>query len=404
MKWCWKALVGCGMLIGGGLHGPQPLAAQGAAEAVTPAGATASARTAEAPWTVLPGGLRWVEAGPPEAAEAALECWVPAGSGVRGGQAAAATAMALLAALRARLPPPVRVDVELTTTHVRYDVWLPATAAADAAFQLLDVLTTCPVGDGGAVLPAPRWLHEAGIGPWLAAAPPGEPMDAVAFHRRHYRLDAMVLVVATQAAPGLVRETLADRLSSRLKAPVEAAKPPLASQGVPDAGASAAGRPVAAGRWAWLAVEGPPPEAYAAAAALAVAGEVLGGRLGGGLQRPCHVALEAAPGKTWLLVATPDPPDGFAARLDHELALLRDDTVDLAELEQARARVRGTLGGPTGDARARRRALGREAMLGLPGSTRQALAAVAQVGRAEVQAAAQRYGCGSTLRVRVPPP
>jgi predicted Zn-dependent peptidase len=296
---------------------------------------------------------------------------------------------------------------------VRYVVQVPAASAAEAGAALLDVLTASPVAGPHGALPPPRWLHEADIGPWVAAAHTSEPMDVVAFHGRHYRLDAMALVLGAHPSPDKVGAALAERLTKRAMLPTEASSPTLPTEAAsptlpgpaaPDGTASGPVPLTEAGRWGCLAVEGPPPDAWTEAAALAVAGEVLASRLGGALNRRVYVTLEAAPGRTWLLLAARAPGAGFAATLEGQLAALRDDTVDLAELEQARTRVRTALGDPAQDGSTRRRAVGRDMVLGRPGATVQALAAVAQVGRTEVQAAAQRFCCGPGLRIRVPEP
>jgi predicted Zn-dependent peptidase len=312
--------------------------------------------------------------------------------------------MTLSSALRARLPTPCRIDVELTTTHVRYVVQVPPAMAAEAGAGLLDVLTASPVARPQDALPPPRWLHEADIGPWLAAAHTSETLDVAAFHGRHYRLEAMALVLGAHPSPDRVGASLAEHLAKRANLPTEAASPMLPGPAAPDGTASGPVPLTEAGLWACLAVEGPPPDAWAEAAALAVAGEVLASRLGGALNRRVYVTLEAAPGKTWLLLAARAPGAGFASTLEGQLTALRDDTVDLAELEQARTRVRAALGEPAQGGSTHRRAVGRDMVLGRPGATAQALAAVAQVGRTEVQAAAQRFCCGPGLRIRVPAP
>jgi predicted Zn-dependent peptidase len=323
---------------------------------------------------------------------------------VSGGQAAAATATALHASLQARLPAPCRIEVELTTTHVRYVVHVPPASTTEAGAGLLDVLTSSPVVGPQGTLPQPRWLHEADIGPWLAAAPSSKAVDVVAFHGRHYRLEAMGLVLGAHPTPGRVGEALAEHLARRTKLPAEVASPAPNGHATPDGTASGPVPLHEASRWACLAVEGPPPDAWAEAAALAVAGEVLASRLSGPLNRRVNVTLEAAPGKTWLVLASQAPGERFATTLEGQLAALRDDTVDLAELEQARTRVRAALGDPAHDKGTRLRGVGRDMVLGRPGATAQALAAVAQVGRTEVQAAAQRFCCGPGLRIRVPEP
>ncbi|MEB3223836.1 MAG: hypothetical protein VKS61_17315 [Candidatus Sericytochromatia bacterium] len=356
-------------------------------------------------------------AGPAEVLETTLECWLPAGSGQLGGAAAPAAAAAVLNALKATLPPRASAEVELTTAHVRFVIRAAAPEAVRVAASLPEAVLTSPSLPTAWQLPPPRWLHAASLGPWIAGEE-GAPADVAAFHRRHYRADALVLVLGGHAAPASVREALAEALARRAAVPPDAqGSAAVASQAAsssPDGGtlpqgtatetlgAASAPQQPSAGRWACISVEGPAPEAWTETAALAVAGEVLAHRLGATLQRPVHVALEAWPGRTWLLIAAEAPPPDVEATITTQLAALRDDTVDLSELEQARRRVRATLGDPGHEAGARRRALGWEALSGLPGGTGHALTALAQLGRAEVQAAAQRFCCGAGLRLRLP--
>jgi hypothetical protein len=351
-------------------------------------------------------GLRWVATETPRAKEVALECWLPAGSGVPGGHLAATTATALLAVVRARVPAQSRAEVEVTTTYTRFSVEVPVALTAQTATALMDALLAAPSSASGAPPPRPRWLHESGMGPWLAEPEADAPTDVLAFHRLHYRPGAMVLVVDGHPAPDDVRHTLATHMARGADATPEAPAGVPRDGGVaaPEQAATAAASAAAEPRWARIAMQGPSPDAWPETAALALLGEVLASRLNLAMQRPVYASLEVAPGKTWLLLAIEDPPAAAADTIATQLAALRDDTVDLAELEPARARARGALGEAGLAPAARRRAAGREALLGLPGASRLTDAALTLVGRAEVQVAAQRFGCGASVRITTPAP